>query len=246
LTQKESIREMKALKNKSNPEFKKKNIEKQINKFRSGYVALYKYQADKSISSQTYGLYYFDFFDILIFMFMGMAFFKLGILQGDAGIKIYRWMAAIGLSIGLSLSYLHLHPSMHFNFDNYAVLKHKQFEIYELQRYIRSIGIFGLIMLAYKSGWFIRFFDWMRPVGQMAFTNYISQSFICGMIFYGFGLGMFGKLERYELYYIVLAIWILQIIWSHIWLRYFHFGPLEWLWRCLTYWKIQPSMKAQK
>lgn len=243
--QKSSIAQMEIIKNKYNPEVKKKKIEEEINIFRSGYFTLYNYLADKSVSAETYGLYYFHFFDVLVFMLMGMAFFKMGILQGDASIKLYGWLAALGLIVGLSMSYLHLRPMMNFNFENYEVIKHKPVEMYELQRYVRSIGIFGLIMLAYKSGWFSRFFDWMRPVGQMAFTNYLSQSFICGLMFYGFGLGMFGKLERYELYFVVLLIWIAQIVWSHIWLRHFRFGPLEWLWRSLTNWEIQPFKKVE-
>lgn len=84
----------------------------------------------------------------------------------------------------------------------------------------------------------------MRPVGQMAFTNYLMQSLLVGLFFYGVGLGMYGKLQRYEAYYVVGATWLLQIIWSHIWLRYFRFGPLEWAWRSLTYWKKQPMKKT--
>ena len=57
------------------------------------------------------------------------------------------------------------------------------------------------------------------------------------------GNGMYGKLQRYEIYYVVGATWLLQIIWSHIWLRFFRFGPLEWCWRSLTYWKRQPFLK---
>ena len=83
----------------------------------------------------------------------------------------------------------------------------------------------------------------MRPVGQMAFTNYLMQSLLVGLFFYGIGFGMFGKLQRFEIYYVVAATWILQIIWSHIWLKYFRFGPLEWCWRSLTYWKLQPFKK---
>jgi uncharacterized protein len=64
-----------------------------------------------------------------------------------------------------------------------------------------------------------------------------------GLFFYGIGLGMFGKLQRYELYYVVAVVWVVQIIRSHVWLRYFRFGPLEWAWRSLTYWQIQPMTK---
>ncbi len=84
----------------------------------------------------------------------------------------------------------------------------------------------------------------MRPVGQMAFTNYLMQSLLVGLFFYGIGFGYFGKLQRYEIYYVVGATWVIQIIWSHLWLRYFRFGPLEWAWRSLTYWKKQPFRKS--
>ena len=86
----------------------------------------------------------------------------------------------------------------------------------------------------------------MRPVGQMAFTNYLEQSFLCGLFFYGIGFGFFGKLQLYQLYYVVAAVWIIEIAWSHLWLRYYRFGPLEWLWRSLTYWKRQPLKKEKK
>jgi uncharacterized protein len=100
-------------------------------------------------------------------------------------------------------------------------------------------------MLLYKSGLFKWLFALMRPVGQMAFTNYLMQSLICGLIFYGIGFGMYGKLERIEIYYVVAAVWAIQIIYSHIWLHYFRFGPLEWLWRSLTYWKKQPFIREK-
>ena len=59
-------------------------------------------------------------------------------------------------------------------------------------------------------------------------------------IFYGHGFRLFGRVERTGLMVMVLAIWILQLIVSPIWLRHFHFGPLEWVWRLLTYMRLQP------
>ena len=75
----------------------------------------------------------------------------------------------------------------------------------------------------------------------MALTNYIAQTLICTTLFYGFGLGfgLYGQLERYQLYLLVGAIAAVEMIWSVIWLRNFRFGPLEWVWRSLTYWKRQ-------
>ena len=89
--------------------------------------------------------------------------------------------------------------------------KQVSFEFYELSRTFRAIGIFGLIMLLYKSGWFKWLFALMRPVGQMAFTNYLMQSLLCGLFFYGIGFGMFGKLQRYEIYYVVAAVWVCKL-----------------------------------
>jgi uncharacterized protein len=78
----------------------------------------------------------------------------------------------------------------------------------------------------------------------MAFTNYLSQSIITSTIFYGFVL--FGKFQRYEIYYVLGAIWLFQIITSHIWLRYFKFGPFEWIWRSLTYLQLQPMKRKAR
>ena len=232
-----------AIKSTSNQAKKQEKIEDELKQYRSGYSQLYKFQRNRTISAETYGLYYFHFFDVLIFMFLGMAFLKLGILQGEGKIRVYMFMAITGLLIGLPLSRLYLHPFIKYHFNSYEILKHTGFEFYELQRFMRSIGIFGLIMLLYKSSFLNRLFIWMQPVGQMAFTNYLTQSFMCGLYFYGFGFGMFGRLQRYELYYVVCLIWFIQILWSNLWLRYFCFGPIEWLWRSLTYWKIQPFRK---
>ena len=80
----------------------------------------------------------------------------------------------------------------------------------------------------------------------MAFTNYLMQSIFCATIFYGFGFGLYGKLERYEQYYVVGAIWLFQIIFSNIWLQYYRFGPFEWVWRSLTYWKKQPMKRKEE
>ena len=74
----------------------------------------------------------------------------------------------------------------------------------------------------------------------MAFSNYILTSVLCTTIFEGYGFGLFGKLQRFQLYGIVLLVWAVILIVSPIWLRHFHFGPLEWVWRSLTYWKKQP------
>ncbi len=77
-------------------------------------------------------------------------------------------------------------------------------------------------------------------VGRMAFTNYILQTLFCTGLFYGSGFGLFGELDRWQQVPVVFGVWALQLWYSPIWLRSFRFGPLEWFWRSLTYWKLVP------
>jgi len=100
-------------------------------------------------------------------------------------------------------------------------------------------------MLLYRSGWVNWLMKAFANVGQMAFTNYLMQSIICTWFFFGYGFDFYNKLRFYQLYYVVLGVWVFQIIFSSIWLRYFRFGPFEWVWRSLTYWEKQ-SMRLEK
>ena len=67
---------------------------------------------------------------------------------------------------------------------------------------------------------------------------------ICTTIFYGHGFGLFGRYNYLEQFYFVLGIWLVELIWSPLWLKHFRFGPFEWLWRSLTYWRRQPMKRA--
>ena len=240
--QQEHLAAMTGMKEKATLESKKKEMEANLRKVTGDYHTFYEYQSERSFITET-AFFYAVIWDVLLFMFLGMAFYKNGILMGNASSKVYWFMFVIGLGLGLVMSWYRLQPLIDFKFNRFDYTKNVRIEFYEISRTLRAIGIFGFIMLLFKSGWFKWLFALMRPVGQMAFTNYLMQSFLVGLFFYGIGFGMYGKLQRYEIYYVVLVTWILQIVWSHIWLRYFRFGPLEWLWRSLTYWKKQPFRK---
>lgn len=240
--QKKVLSDMQAMKKESSNEAQHEVAEKEMQAIDGSYSTLYKVQGDKSIHVELYYTY-FLIWDMLLFMFIGMAFYKAGIITGNASTKIYWWLTIAGLGIGLLLSYYQQQDTVDTHFSHYEYSRQAIFNDYQLARMLRSLGFFGLIMLLYKSGMFKWFFNLFKPVGQMAFTNYLMQSF-CGLIFfYGIGFGYFGKLERYELYIYTAVIWLFEILWSHVWLRYFRMGPLEWLWRSLTYWQIQPIKK---
>jgi uncharacterized protein len=240
--QKEELGAMKDIKERTDSASLRKETEKNLRQVRGSYSALYKNFSNLSARLEfNYG--YYGIWDVIVFMFVGMAFFKTGILTGEAPVRTYWILFLAGMVPGLILSYFRIQPllNFHFNWFNYA--KNIQLEYYEISRVFRALGIFGFIMLLYKSGWFGWLFKLVRPVGQMAFTNYLMQSFLCGLYFYGIGFNMYGQLQRYQIYYVVGVVWIIEIIWSHIWLKYFRFGPLEWVWRSLTYWKKQPMRR---
>ena len=240
--QKEDLGAMTGMKERSDTAGLRKEMKKNLRQLRGNYGEVYNNISNASTNIEFYYTYY-GLWDVLLFMFIGMAFFKNGVLTGNASVKIYWALFIVGLGGGLLISYLRLQPMFKYQFNNFEMIKHKAFDYYEISRTLRSLGIFGLIMLLYRSGLFKWLFALVRPVGQMAFTNYLMQSLMCGLYFLGIGFGMIGKLQRYEIYYVVGAVWIIEIIWSHIWLHYFRFGPLEWLWRSLTYWKKQPLKK---
>jgi uncharacterized protein len=242
LIQKEQLVVMEDFKAKNTMDSKQKSMKKNIEKNTGDYSDLYEYRTNRYLN-QLVSYLYFGIWDVMLFMFIGMAFFKMGILTGQASLKTYLWMTIVGLGVGLTVSWFRLQQQVDAKFNWYEYTKQVWFSFYELSRTFRSVGILGLIMLLYKSGLFKWLFAMLRPVGQMAFTNYLMQSLMCGLFFYGVGFGMYGKLQRHEIYYLVAAVWAIQIIYSNIWLHYFRFGPMEWAWRSLTYWKKQPFRK---
>jgi uncharacterized protein len=128
--------------------------------------------------------------------------------------------------------------------SNYSYLGYSKANItYDVGRVSMVLGHLGVIMLFTKTQILSGLKRSIAAVGKMALTNYIMHSLICMIIFTGVGFGLYGKLQRYELYYVVLAVWIFQLIISPIWLRYYYFGPLEWIWRKLSYRNNPPFRK---
>ena len=81
------------------------------------------------------------------------------------------------------------------------------------------------------------------PIGRMAFTNYVMQSLVFGFVFFGYGLGQFGRRGAAETLMLGVAVYVAQMLLSAWWLSRFRFGPLEWLWRTMMYGKVQPMLR---
>jgi uncharacterized protein len=102
--------------------------------------------------------------------------------------------------------------------------------------------ISGMVILFIKgrSGWLSAN---LAPVGRMALTNYLMQSVICALLFHSYGFGLYGEFKIWQGIILTFLIFALQIVVSRWWLNRFQFGPFEWLWRSLTYWRFQPMRK---
>ena len=181
--------------------------------------------------------YFFDWFGM---MMIGMALFKLGVLTLEAKTRTYLAMMVGGYAIGFPLNIYEANWIMSHGFT--ALAYHQANITYDAARLAQTMGHLGLLCLFLRSG----IFDWLRQsmaaVGRMALTNYLTHSVVALIIFVL--LGYWGELRRHQLYYIVFAVWAVQIVISPIWLKHFHFGPVEWLWRYLTYGKPPPFRKG--
>lgn len=182
--------------------------------------------------------------DMIPFMLIGMALLKLGVLTGSAPMRVYLAMVVAGYAIGIPLGIYEVGLLVAAEFAPLAVAESER--TYQLSRLAMLVGHLGLLLVIIKAGVLKPVQRALAAVGQMALTNYVMQTVICTALFYefAFGLGLYSALERYQLYYVVGAIWAAELVWSPIWLRYFRFGPLEWLWRSLTYWKPQPMRRG--
>jgi uncharacterized protein len=214
----------------------------EIRRMRGSYADVFLLQLPRNVGGEVNYTYH-GLWDMLCMMFIGMALLKLGFLSDKVSSSTFRLTLLLGYGIGIPVGYLYfkgfeesiLHVGSYM--DKYTVTHNL---LYDVKRICLCLGHISIIMLLYRSGWLNWLMKALGSVGQMAFTNYFMQSVFCTFIFFGYGLGYYGHWRFHQLYYVVLGIWIFQLIVSPIWLKYFRFGPFEWAWRSLTYWKKQP------
>jgi len=109
-------------------------------------------------------------------------------------------------------------------------------------------SVAGLLMCLGYLGWGVRLADglrWLAPVGRMALSNYLLQSLVCTLVFYGYGLGWYEQMARAWQLVFAVVLFALQVLLSRLWLQHFSFGPVEWLWRAVTYLQM-PPMRRQR
>ena len=166
-------------------------------------------------------------------MLIGMALFRWGVLSNERSSEEYLKMVSGCFTVGIAITvggvaYLH-----HHDWGSVAGFAWGLFNYWG--SILMSISYVGLIMLFCRHwpGGLVE--KALSSVGRMALSNYLFQTVVATTIFYGYGLGLFGQVDRVEQMGIILVIWAVQVVLSVLWLQRFRYGPAEWVWRKLTY-----------
>ena len=177
-----------------------------------------------------------SFYRALGMMCLGMALYKWQYLQGKLALATYKKVSIAGLAVGLPLALMawYLGQSTSWSVESYFAY----WGIMPLN-ILASVALVmayvSVIILLCRYQWAMPFQKKVQALGQTALSNYLLQSLIGTTIMYGYGFGMWGELARWQLVLLMLAIWSLQLYLAPLWLRYFRQGPVEYIWRCLSY-----------
>lgn len=189
---------------------------------------------ENAIEFQTFVFLIETFWRSTSLMLLGMILYRKGVLSAEKPISYYNKMILIGFGIGLIVSLMGLNQSYDSEWSGaYVMSIGANYKI--VSGLFMAIGYIGFVIWCFKKGVFKKLQNRLQATGRMAFTNYIGMSIICTLIFNGHGLGLYGTLDRLQQFLIVGAIWVLILIVSPLVLKKYRFGPLELLWRKLTY-----------
>ncbi len=172
-------------------------------------------------------------FETFPLMLLGVAVYRMGLFNGGMDPARQRFWGWMGLGVGGLLHLLIALWAKSTGFAYYATLA--AFMAFSpIPRLIMVLGLAALLAqyAPRATGWLGQR---ISAVGRAAFTNYLGTSIVMLFVFHGWALGLYGQLNRPQLYVVVLLTWALMLLWSKPWLERYRFGPLEWLWRCLTY-----------
>jgi uncharacterized protein len=207
----------------------------------TSYASAFTWNAKKNTELYLFVLPVFLLWDALAMMLLGMGLYQSGVLQAARSTAFYKKLMLFGFSLGLLINGYEIYRAYNTGFDIFTTFAQMQ-PTYHLGRLGIALGYIGLLGWIVKRGYLQSLTSRLTSVGRMALTNYLMHSLICAIIFTGLGFGLLGQLQRVELYVVVVAIWLFQLWLSPIWLKQYRFGPIEWLWRTLTYGKA-PAFK---
>jgi uncharacterized protein len=181
--------------------------------------------------------------ETLALMLLGMWGLRSGFLTGEWAAARYRKIASWNIGIG-ALAYGAIVWLTIRSGHSVGTTLALHGVVGAVFRPIMMVGYTALIvLLVKKAGASGPLFSRVAAAGRAAFTNYLGTSILMTALFYGYGGGLYGELDRAEIYLVVVAMWGLMLLWSKPWLDRYRYGPFEWLWRTLARGSRQPMLR---
>ena len=217
-------------------------IEAELAVYRGGWLAQMPSRSGDALALQTILLIFWGLWRAGGLMLIGMALFKGDVFSARRSARFYAGLIAAAVGVGLPLQAYGLSLDFARGWPVWSFFIGMQFNYWP--SIAVSLGYVGLVMLVCRNAALHRLTRPFAAVGQTALTNYLLQTVLCTLVFYGHGLGWFGSVDRVGQIGVVAAVWAVQLVASPLWLRRFRFGPAEWAWRSLTYGARQPLRRA--
>jgi uncharacterized protein len=218
----------------------------EIDAMRGGYRGVFAYRWDYHHNFQSTYVYSYFVWDVLGMMLLGMGLLGLGFFHGRWATSAYVAVIVAGVAVAAA-TLLWARSWAATGFSGGAL----ELRALRGMTYAYARGVVGLawaaalILLVRRGAW-----RWLTAtlaaVGRMAFTNYVLQTVCCTLLFFGYGCGLYAELSRAQLMLVWVAVSLVQVGFTFAWLAMVRIGPLEWLWRSLTYWRMQPILRTTK
>jgi len=209
------------------------------------YIELARWRARLNTFWHWYGCINFNFWRCGGLMLIGMGLAHLGILSASRPTQTYWSLCIGGYALGFTLVAIGFWPQLARALGRAPSMSPEARQMFGLAawalRYIGAaaiaIGHIGAVMLLCRATSLRTILKPLAAVGRLALTNYLLQTITAVLIFDGWAFAQWGKWRMSEIAMLVVAVWVVQLIASPLYLRWFRFGPMEWAWRSLTYWR---------
>jgi len=214
-------------------------ISQSLATYRGSWLVQESTRANETLEFETSLFAWEYFWRELGLMLVGIALFKIGFFSAQMSKALYLKLIAAAVTIGIPLTLYSFYANYRIGWQSERVYFRGEFLDY-FSSLLIAFGWVSVVMLLCQSARAVSVPRSLQSVGRAAFSNYILQTLSCTILFYGEGFALYGRVSRSWQLGIVCLIWAFQIVVSNLWFRYFRMGPLESLWRSLTYWKPQP------
>jgi len=206
----------------------------EVDAYQGSWIRQMDERVDSVSMMHTEAFPFFMIWRITGLMLIGMALFKLGVFSAERSSRFYAGLVCVAGFVGIPIVVYGVVENFGQGWSSASFFLGSQYNYWG--SLLISLGWVGIVMLVFKSGQLQQLTARLAAVGKMALSCYLLETIICTTLFYGHGFGLYGQVSRVGQILVVLAVWISLLIIAPLWLKYFQYGPFEWLWRSLSYW----------